>query len=87
MNNKPPDSCAAIVKNGYATDSFACRGRLVRIKTVGKHTCTWAQTETPLFEIHCQAGKLGRQPNQGLQPTPPSRPGLAARFGLWVLLN
>ena len=81
MNNKPPDLCAAIVKNGYAIDSSSCCGRLTRIETIGKHSYTWVPAETPLFEIHCQAGKLVRRPNHGLQPTPLSRPCITAPFG------
>jgi hypothetical protein len=60
----PPDPSGMpgrdqVVTHAGATVLNGCRrGRLVRIETMGRHSITWVQAETPPFEIHSQAGKL-----------------------------
>jgi hypothetical protein len=48
----------AVILEGATVLNGSRRGRLVHIETIGKHSYTLVQAETPAFEIHSQAGKL-----------------------------
>jgi hypothetical protein len=48
----------AMSHEGATVFNGSRRGRQVHVETIGKHSYTWAQAGTPLFEIHSQEGKL-----------------------------
>ena len=48
----------AMIHEGATVFNGSRRGRLVHVETIGKHSYTWVQAETPPFKIHSRAGKL-----------------------------